>query len=144
MEGAQLSLRQGIQLFLIEEDLTEIFHRALQNGSLSLQPGGIGKNRRSHPSQIWPGLSHLAVAAGIGLLRCDVRSRAIDVTALLVPVVMTHPVGQIMVRAIFSAAFRSDVEIHVGAQHLFVSAAVGRVSVKDLAVMILIKDTQAR
>jgi hypothetical protein len=60
-----------------------------------------------------------------------------------VPVVVPHPVGQIVIGIGLVAALWREVENNVSAQQLFGPARVGRIAVEDVAGLILVKHADA-
>jgi len=71
------------------------------------------------------------------------RTRGINVPALIVSVVVPHPVRQVVIGPVLIAAFGSQVEVHVGAEHFFVSPSITGIGVEDFPVLPFIKNADA-
>src|SRR5271154_690193 len=70
-------------------------------------------------------------------------SFSIDGSRRLIPVMMPHPIGQVVAGAGFVASLGREVEVHVGGDNHFVSAPVGGIGVKYLAGLVLVEEAEA-
>src|SRR5207253_6057324 len=81
----------------------------------------------------------LRVAARVRSLGGHVPPRRLDRAAGTVPVVVAHPVAQVVARTRLVAALRRHVEIPIDAEKFLAAPTVGRIRVEDVARGVLVE-----
>src|ERR1043166_6285047 len=108
--------------------LNSLFYHTLQ---LRTRPS-VDPRNTSHAKVAANSITSLGAAAGFCALWRDVSSLHIHGTASVVAIVVAHPIGEITAAG-FVAALGCQIEIQVGTDEEFVTAAEGRVGMEEVS-----------